>query len=297
MTCFSYALVTAAKDEAELIGEVIERVVAQTRRPALWVIVDDGSTDRTADIVREHAAHHPWIRLLSSGERDGRNFGSQYKAIQGGYASIRHLAFDCLAVQDADQAPGQPDYYERALRFLEETPDAGMVSGLVYERPHPQGAWEYRRSNSDDSTAGSAIFRRECFDTMGGYTPLTLGGSDWLAQIKVKMAGWRVCTLPDLRLLHYRPSSSAGGVLRGRFREGLMDASFGSHPVFQVLKCARRLPSKPFVVGAVLRFSGYVWRSVTQRGYVLTPAEVAFLRNEQVAKMRRWPGRLATHRD
>lgn len=291
---FSYVLLTAAKDEAELIAEVIERVASQTVLPSLWVIVDDGSTDRTAEIVREHAVRHPWIRLSSSGERNGRNFGSQYKALQAGYASIRHLNFDCLAVQDADQAPGQPDYYEVALRYLAQTPSAGMVSGLVYERPN--GTWEYRRSNSDDSTAGSAIFRRECFEGMGGYTPLTHGGSDWLAQLKARMAGWEVATIPTLRLLHYRPSSSAGGVLRGRFREGVMDASFGSHPFFQFLKCARRLTSQPYFIGGVLRFSGYLFQSLTQRDYVLSQAEVDYLRREQVKKMRRWPNRALARR-
>ena len=294
MTC-NYVLITAAKDEAELIGEVIERVAAQTVLPSLWVIVDDGSTDRTAEIVGEFATRYPWIRLSSSGERNGRNFGSQYKAIQAGYASVRQLDFDYLAVQDADQAPGQPDYYEEALRYLAETPSAGMVSGLVYERP--TGQWEYRRSNSDDSTAGSAIFRRECFEGMGGYTPLTYGGSDWLAQLKARMAGWKVSTLPTLKLFHYRPSSSAGGVWRGRFREGIMDASFGSHPLFQILKCTRRLASQPYLIGAVLRFSGYAFQTLKQNDYVLSQAEVDYLRREQLAKIRRWPNRKLTHHE
>jgi glycosyltransferase involved in cell wall biosynthesis len=281
-----YVIVTAAKDEEALIGEVIERVVAQTVHPVAWIIVDDGSRDRTAAIVREAVARHPWIRLSSGGERGGRNFGSQYKAIQAGYAAIRSLEFEHLAVQDADQAPGQPDYYEALLAFLEATPGAGMVSGVVHERE--RGDWAPRGSNAPESTAGSTVFRRACFEDMGGYVPLVHGGSDWLAQLRARMAGWTVTTLPDLRLLHYRPSSSAGGVWRGRFREGVMDASFGSHPLFELLKCARRLTMRPLVVGAFLRFAGYLFESLPRGARVLTPAETAFLRSEQVRKMRDW---------
>jgi glycosyltransferase involved in cell wall biosynthesis len=284
-----YVIVTAAKDEAALIGEVIERVVAQTVRPLAWIIVDDGSTDRTAEIVAASAARHPWIRLSSSGEREGRNFGSQYKAIQGGVAALRDLDFDVLAVQDADQAPGQANYYEQALRHLAATPRVGMVSGLVHERIGA-GDWAPRSSNAADSTAGSAVFRRACFEGMGGYLPLVHGGSDWLAQLRARMAGWTVVTLPSLRLLHYRPSSSAGGLWRGRFREGVMDASFGSHPLFELLKCARRLAMRPVVVGAVLRLAGYVYGRLIRRAPALSAAEAAFLRREQVAKMRRWLG-------
>ena len=281
-----YVLVTAAKDEEAVIGEVIERVVAQTAQPLAWIIVDDGSSDRTAAIVLAAAARHPWIRLSSSGERGGRNFGSQYKAIQAGCAAIAHLAFDYLAVQDADQAPGQADYYEAALRFLDETPAAGMASGMVHERA--SGRWMPRASNADGSAAGSAVFRRACFDGMGGYSPLVHGGSDWLAQLRARMAGWTVATLPALQLLHYRPSSSAGGLWRGRFREGVMDASFGSHPLFELLKCGRRLGMRPVVVGALLRLGGYAFGSLARRDRVLTVEETAFLRAEQVDKMRRW---------
>jgi biofilm PGA synthesis N-glycosyltransferase PgaC len=281
---FNYVLLTAAKDEAELIGEVIERVASQTALPSLWVIVDDGSTDRTAEIVREYAARHHWIRLSSSGERNGRNFGSQYKALQAGYESVRELAFDFVAVQDADQAPASADYYEGLMRRFDRDPSLGMASGMVYERS--RGVWRYRSSNSADATAGSVVFRRPCFEGIGGYMPLKHGGSDWLAQIDARMAGWSVSTESDLHLLHYRPTSSAGGLWRGRFREGLMDASFGTHPAFEFLKCCRRAMARPLLLGAVVRFGGYLSWHLAGRAPVIPPNKVAFLRREQLARLR-----------
>lgn len=282
-----YVLLTAAKDEQACISEVIEFVLRQSVLPKVWHIVDDGSSDRTAAIVKGYASTHPFIRLHGSGARGGRNFGSQYKALQAAYELARADEFDFIAVQDADQAPAQAHYYQQLMRAFEHDPRLGMASGLVYERSG--GVWCYRPSNSQRATAGSVVFRRECFEAIGGYTPLEYGGSDWLAQVAAKMAGWRVATDPALHLLHYRPTSSAGGLWRGRWREGMMDASFGTHPLFEALKCARRMASRPFVLGAVTRLAGFLWWHLARRPPVLPSATVAYLRREQLSRLWR-PG-------
>ena len=283
---FQYVLLTAAKDEEGCLGEVIQAVLRQTVRPVAWFIMDDGSTDQTAAIVRRFAAEHPFIRLQSGDPRSGRSFGSQYKAINAAYLLAKSLEFDFVAVQDADQAPASEDYYWSILREFRNNPRLGAASGFVFERP--AGAWACRPDNSRDSVAASAVFRRTCFDQIGGYTPLHYGGSDWLMQLNVRMAGWELLTRPDLRLLHYRLTSSAGGIWRGKFRAGMMDASFGSHPLFEFCKSCRRLPSRPFVFGSLLRLGGYSWWKLSGRKPLITPEQVAFLRKEQVAKLRRW---------
>ena len=104
------------------------------------------------------------------------------------------------------------------------------------------------------------------------------------------MLGWELLTRPDHHILHYRLSSSAGGIWRGRFRMGLMDASFGSHPLFEFLKCCRRLTTRPVILGSCVRFFGFLWWKIAGRKPLLKSEEVAFLRNEQRAKMRRWIG-------
>lgn len=283
-----YILLTAAKDEEGCIGETIQSVVRQTVLPLAWFIMDDGSTDQTAAIVERFAAKHPFIHLNSSSSRGGRNFGSQYKAIQAAYELAKPLEFDFVAVQDADQAPEREDYYESILSEFQKNPRLGVASGVIYERP--RGIWEFRPENSEDSVAASAVFRRNSFDQVGGYTPMYYQGSDWLIQLKVRMAGWTLLTRPDLHILHYRPTSSAGGIWRGRFHAGLSDASFGSHPIFEFLKCCRRVTTRPFFFGAVVRFCGYLWWHITGRKPLIKPEEVAFLRNEQRTKMRRWIG-------
>jgi hypothetical protein len=283
---YRYVLITAAKDEEACIGEVIQFVLRQTVLPLAWFIMDDGSTDRTVSIVERFAADHPFIRLQSAKSREGRNFGSQYKAIQAGYQLAKSMEFDFVAVQDADQAPEREDYYKSILDDFQRNPRLGVASGVVYERP--RGIWEVRSENSEDSVAGSAVFRRKAFDQAGGYTPMYYQGSDWLIQLKVRMAGWELLTRPDLHILHYRPTSSAGGIWRGKFHAGLSDGSFGSHPIFELLKCCRRVTARPYLFGSLVRYCGYLWWNLSGRNPVIKPEEVAFLRNEQITKLRRW---------
>jgi glycosyltransferase involved in cell wall biosynthesis len=284
-----YVLLTAAKDEEDCIAEVIQLVLRQTILPLAWIIMDDGSSDQTAKIIEGFAADHPFIQIHSAGSRGGRNFGSQYKALQAAYELAKQLEFEFVGVQDADLGPEQADYYELIISEFHRNSQLGIASGYIYERQH--GVWQSRPGNSIDSTTGSAVFRRTCFDQIGGYTPLPYGGSDWSAQLDAKMSGWEILVRPDLHIFHYRPTSSAGGIWRGKFREGLMDASFGSHPVFEFFKCCRRVTSVPFFLGSFVRFAGYLWWSITGRKPVILAEKVRFLRKEQLAKLGRsvWP--------
>jgi poly-beta-1,6-N-acetyl-D-glucosamine synthase len=281
-----YVLLTAAKDEEACIGEVIQLVTRQTVPPVAWFIIDDGSTDKTAAIVQSYAEKFPFIHLQSSGARGGRNFGSQYKAIQAAFNMAQPLEFDFVAVQDADQGPESCSYYETLLNEFHKNPRLGVASGNVYERP--RGKWEMRPDNSVDSVAASAVFPRTCFEEIGGYTPLFYGGSDTLIQLRIRMHGWELLTRPDLHILHYRPTSSAGGIWRGKFRAGMMDASLGYHHVFEILKCGRRLRTNPFFFGSLVCYAGFLWWKLGGRQPLIAPEEVAFLRKQQMSKMRRW---------
>jgi glycosyltransferase involved in cell wall biosynthesis len=281
-----YILLTAAKNEEAYIGETIASVLRQTVRPTAWFIMDDGSTDDTAAIVSRFAKDHPFIHLQSAGERGGRNFGSQYKAIMAAYELAKGMDFDFAGVHDADIAPERDDYYESILGEFARNARLGIAGGFIYERA--DGVWQGRKGNSEDSVAGGIqMFRRACFEQIGGYTPLYHGGSDWLAQIEAKMAGWDRLARRDLPVYHYRPSSTANGRYRGLFRMGQMDASFGSHPIFEVIKCCRRLTARPFLAGSVVRFAGYLSWKLSGRKPSIPAEKAAFLRREQMAKLKR----------
>lgn len=279
-----YVLLTAAKNEEKYIGRAIQSMIAQTVRPDVWCIADDGSTDRTAAIIAEHAADHPFIRLLSLTKGRARSFGAQYRAINTAYSAVSERAFDFVAVQDADISLEPEDYYEQLLATFRSDTQIGIAGGYIHELS--DGFWRPRRTNSPDSVAGGIqMFRRACFEQIGGYSPLLYGGEDWLAQIDARRLGWQVQTLPALAAHHHRPTSTADGRIKGAFREGMADASFGSHPIFELLKCARRARENPVLIGSVLRLAGYSWWWASRRSPLLPAESAAFLRAEQRARL------------
>jgi biofilm PGA synthesis N-glycosyltransferase PgaC len=282
-----YILLTAAKNEADYIGQAIESVLRQSVLPQAWFIMDDGSTDHTAMIIQGFAEKHPFIRLYSTDNSGQRSFGAKDKAINAAYKMARQLDFDCIGVQDADIAAEHSNYYEQILGKFAANPRLGIAGGYIYERTN--GKWECRKGNSPDSVAGGVqMFRRACFEEIGGYRPMHFGGEDWLAQIDARMAGWEVLVCPEFPIRHYRPTSSAGGRWRGLFRSGMVDASFGSHLVFELFKCCRRITERPILFGSAVRFFGYLWWKASGRRPLLSVGQVAFLRKEQTEKVVRF---------
>lgn len=276
----AYVLLTAAKNEEAYIGEAIRSLLRQSVHPVAWFIMDDGSEDRTAAIVSSFQAEYPFIHLRSASAGQSRSFGSQYKALQAAYELARPSAFDFVGVHDADIAVERDDYYQVLLNEFQRNTRLGIAGGYIYERS--RGVWMCRKSNSICSVAGGVqMFRRQCFEAIEGYKPLDLGGSDWLAQIEAKAAGWEVAAFPGLRVHHYRPTSSAGGRLRGLFKLGLMDASFGSHPLFELLKCGRRITEKPPLIACLMRLSGFVWWNLQRRPASIPKHAVAALNRDQ----------------
>ncbi len=283
-----FVLLTAAKNEEKYIGEAIRSVLRQNVHPVLWCIMDDGSTDQTAQIVQSYAEKYPFIQLHISRKGGVRSFGAQYRAINAAYELVRQLDFDYVAMHDADIVPEQDDYYESIILHLDADPGLGIAGGYIFERTK-EGVWASRKANSPEAVAGGIqMLRRACFEQIGGYTPLQYGGEDWLAQLDAKIAGWQVKAFPELAVYHYRPTSSADGRWRGLFRLGMMDASFGSHPVFEIFKCARRILENPLILCSFIRFAGYLWWNLTKRSSLILPEKVSYLRKEQLTKLSNW---------
>lgn len=283
-----YAIVTAAYNEEAHIERVIQSVVAQTVLPVRWVIVSDGSTDRTDAIVGEYATQHNFIRLCRTAEAHDRNFAAQVAAIQGGMEQIKGLSCGFVGNLDADVSFG-PQYFAQVLERFARDPRLGLAGGYICELV--RGEWSPRRTNRPDSVAHAVqLFRRECFEGIGGYVALPYGGPDWHAEVRCRMGGWRVESFSDIWVHHHRPTGSAGGQLRGWYRQGLMDFSLGSHPVFEAAKILRRVRSRPYVLGALARLWGFVWGGCSGKKRAVPDEFVAFLRREQMDRVRRAVG-------
>ena len=275
----SYVLVTAAYNEEAYIKKALQAVAAQTYPPLRWIIVSDGSTDRTDQIVRDYTRRSSFLELLILKKQHQRNFSAQVEAINAGLAQLRQISADYIGNLDADIS-FEPSYYARLLRKFEENPRLGLGGGYIHEEH--DGQFHVRRTNSTASVPhGVQLFRRDCFRAIGGYIPLKYGGPDWHAEVCARMNGWQVEAFPDLKVFHHRPTGTADRLLRHWFRQGRMDFALGSDPLFEIVKCMRRLPEKPLIAGAVSRLSGFGWSHFAGEPRPVSDDFVRFLRNEQ----------------
>lgn len=281
----AYVLVTAAYNEAELIEDTIRSVIAQQCLPAKWVIVSDASTDETDAIVARYAAEHRFIQLHRISEDHPRDFTAQAYAINAGIAQLAGSDFEFIGNLDADITVA-PSYFRQLLRKFHDDPRLGLAGGTVCEKC-ADGVFRGRPDNSVTSVAHAVqLFRRACFQAVGGgYIPLPYGASDTYAEVTARMKGWRVNSFPDLEVLHHRATGSAGGMVRGCFRQGRMDFSLGTLPLFEIFKVLRRANVKPRVIGAATRLAGFLF-SYCRNDRRAVPGEfVAFFRQEQTARL------------
>ncbi|MBK8013069.1 MAG: glycosyltransferase family 2 protein [Deltaproteobacteria bacterium] len=286
-----YVLVTPARNEEETLPATISAVAAQTILPVKWVIVSDGSTDRTDEIGRAAALQFGFIEFISASGSGQRSFGSKVKAIEAGLGRLSGYAYDLIGNLDAD-VTFAPDYFEALVSRMAATPSIGIAGGWIFEKID---ASFVPQNNSASSVAGAVqMFRRECFEQIGGYLPLPSGGIDAAAEILARMHGWAVRSYEDLRVLHHREvSRGRGSLLRERFRQGGTHYALGYSPVFQLLRGVLRLRDRPYVVGSACTLGGYVWAICSGKPHVLPDDAVAFLRKEQMGRLRETVRRLA----
>ncbi len=283
----TFVLITAAYNEERFIGLTIESIVRQTRLPKRWVIVSDGSTDRTDAIVTSYAEKHPFIKLVRITEKHKRNFGAQVMAIRRGYEELRGTDFDFVANLDADLT-FDPDYYERLLRKFDEDPKLGLAGGYIFDKVE-EGQFRSRPMNREHSVAHAVqMLRRECYEETGGWIPLPYGGPDWHLQLSVQMHGWHATAFRDLPAYHHRPTGTADKPFHNFFREGRMDYSIGSSPAFEIFKLVRRFRLKPYVIGAGVRMAGFLWGYWIREERPVSREFMSFVRSQQKAALRKF---------
>ncbi len=281
-----YIIVTPAYNEAKYIGATIESVIAQTVRPLLWVIVDDGSTDETVHIIQRYAQEHEWIRYIYRPKVAGQTyFGSNVHAIMAGYDQVKGLSFGHVAILDADISL-PPTYYKDIFEGFEQDPKLGIASG-IYENLI-NGTLSRVLNDRRSTPKAIMVFRREVFEQIGGFLPLKYGGEDTAACVMARMKGWKTWSFPDIKAVHHRPTGigNAGSILRARFVLGLNEYGIGSHPLFVLLKCVKRsCMEKPYLLAGVARFCGYIY-GCARRLPLQTPTDVIrFNRKEQLQRI------------
>lgn len=284
MMNLTYVLITAARNEESYIEKTIETIVAQTVLPKRWVIVSDGSTDRTDDIVKHYAENHNFIRLFRMEPDCQRNFASKVFAVRAGLEQIEDIQYDIFGNLDADVSFG-PNFYEYLLNRFSENDKLGIAGGV--RNDFYNGKIHKQRYYNKTSISGAVqTFRRQCYEEIGGYFPLQTGGEDTVAEVTARMRGWQTQAYFEIPVVHHRRTGTAVmNILATRFDEGYRDAMFGNHPMYHMINCAVKMLQPPYCVGGILRMCGYIWASMTGGKKKVSKEFIKYIRWEQMRKL------------
>jgi glycosyltransferase involved in cell wall biosynthesis len=279
-----YVLITPAHNEERFITKTLDSMVAQTLLPERWVIVDDGSTDRTAEIVESYSKRHSWIELMRRSQRLDRNFAGKAHAFNAGLERVRALEFDVIGNLDADIS-FDPDHFEFLLGKFAELPRLGVAGTPMREaKYHPLRDSFYSES---DVFGACQLFRRECFEEVGGYTPIKWGGIDWIAVRTARLKGWQTKSFCDKLFYHHRPMGATDtNTLKARFDYGRKDYFLGNHPLWQVFRVTFQMVKRPYVVGGLLLLSGYFYSFASRMQRPVAPELLRFHRREQLERLK-----------
>jgi len=279
-----YVLITPAHNEAAFIEKTIESVIAQTVPPLRWVIVSDGSTDGTDEIVGKYLGDHPWMELIRLPPRAKRSFAAKVMAFDAGYERVKDLAFDVIGNVDADVS-FDADFMEFLLGRFEELPALG-VAGTHYTEGGFH-SWKDSYIDVHHVNGQCQLFRRACFDDIGGYVPIEGGGIDWVAVTTARMKGWLTYSFAERTFEHHRKMGTAGGSeLGARFHYGRKDYFLGGHPLWQLLRGGFQMTKPPYLLGGLCLLAGYAWSWASGRERAIPDELVHFHRSEQLQRLR-----------
>jgi len=276
----NYVVLTPARNEAQNIEKTIRSVISQTVRPAQWVIVDDGSTDQTGEIIDRYSRDLPWISPV---HRQDRGFCDEYvgtiETIMAGYPSLCVKNWEFLAFLDADLELAH-DYFERCFGEFRNDPKLGIGGGVLCELEN--GAPKVQQAPPYHVRGATKIYRRQCWD---GIRLSAIPGYDTYDEIKAHYLGWDTRSFPNISALHLRPCGAGWGSWRDAVKNGHMDYFLGYHPLFMFLKCLRRLIRRPYITGGVGHLWGYLRGYIKKRPQVADPAVVTYLRSQQIRRL------------
>jgi biofilm PGA synthesis N-glycosyltransferase PgaC len=279
-----YVLVTPARNEEAFIRLTIESVISQTVLPERWVIVSDGSTDRTDEIVKDYLPQHPWMKLLRMTDRRDRSFAAKAICFEAGYKELSPVTYEVIGNLDGDIS-FEPDYIEFLLGKFEEIPDLGVAGTPFLEDGYSSISDSFEGGRH--VAGGCQLFRRQCFEEIGGYVHNKEGGIDWIAVTTARMRGWKTISFMGKVFFHHRRLGTGGASgVKALFNYGRKDYYLGNHPLWEIFRFLYRLSKKPYVLGALVLYAGYLWAAITRMKRPISDELLRFHRQEEMTKLK-----------
>jgi poly-beta-1,6-N-acetyl-D-glucosamine synthase len=277
-----YLVISPCRNEARFMRRALDSMIAQSVKPALWVIVDDGSTDQTPEILAEYAGKHDFIKTVRRENRGHRSVGpGVIEAFYDGYHSVSTDAFPYICKLDLDlELP--PRYFEILIRRMQESPRIGTCSGKPYFFNPKTGKLISEKCGDENSVGMTKLFRKACFDQIGGFIQQVMW--DAIDGHRCRMLGWIACSWDesDLRFIHLRPmGSSQQGMGTGRMRHGFGQYFMGTGLAYMTASALYRMTRPPYLVGGFAMWWGYLHSLVRRQERLDDPGFRTFLRRYQ----------------
>jgi glycosyltransferase involved in cell wall biosynthesis len=228
-----YALITPVRDEGKFIGAMIDSILAQSVHPAKWVIVDDGSTDRTPAIIASYAKRADFIDFVRLPAREQREAGGE-GAVPNALKRVNASDFDFLARFDADLL-FEPDYIECILSEFDRDPALGIAGGGIYDQR--KGGLELEKGPEYHVRGALKMYRRRCFEDIGGLTAQI--GWDTIDEVYAWTKGWKTRSFFQYKVIHRRPTGEGIPANRVSWERGRAEYLTWSTPLFVLLKAAK----------------------------------------------------------
>jgi biofilm PGA synthesis N-glycosyltransferase PgaC len=279
----TYALITPAHNEEAFIEKTIESVLRQTVLPTKWVVVDDGSTDKTSEIVKRYLPANAWMALIERPKRSDRSFAGKAHAFNAAYETVKCLEFDVIGNLDADISFAE-DHFEFLLSKFPENPGLGVVGAIFTEDGYSSGADSF--AGRKHVSGHCQLFRRQCWEEIGGYFPHRAGGVDWIAVTTARMKGWQTETFREKPCRHHRKMGTARRRPVGAaFSRGEQDYYLGGHPLWEIFRVGYRCMKRPYLVGGIALGCGYFFSLLRRAPRPVSKELMAFHRKGQMARL------------
>jgi len=280
-----YVLITPSRNEEALIEKTIQSVIHQTVLPLKWVIVNDGSTDSTGAIAERYAAEHNWIEVVNRPVRKERNFAAKVHAFNAGQERLKDINYEIIGNLDSDVLLDK-DHFEFLLGKFRDEPRLG-VAGTVFREEGGYNSGTDSFEGQNYVSGQCQVFRRECFEEIGGYFANKAGGIDWIAVETARMKGWKTRSFREKSFFHHRPLGTADrGVLAASFSYGQKDYFLGGHPLWELFRVSYRMTKRPYLVDGLALGFGYGLAAVRRLKRPVSKELMAFHRREQMRKLK-----------
>ena len=278
-----YILITPAHNEENFIEKTIQSVISQTVLPRKWVIVSDGSTDGTDEIINHYAKQYEWIEHIKLPQHADRQFAAKAHAFNSGHQRINGIDYDIIGNLDAD-ITFEADYFEFLLARFGDDPKLGCAGTPFVEKGRH---YDYRFTNIEHVSGACQLFRRKCFEDIGGYIPIEGGGIDWIAVTTARMKGWKTRTFTEKTCNHHRKMGTGNtSSLMTSFRQGKKDYLLGNNLTWELFRAFYQMTKNPFILSGVLILIGYTWAALTRMQRPIPIELQNFVRKEQKKRLK-----------